>query len=63
MLGFLKTFLGLGYSKKKIVNVIRIESDEFEICKPKLVNTRKWIFGEKNRLVHFKEDSYFTMDL
>jgi len=63
MLGFIKAFLGLGYSKKKIVNVIRIESDEFEICKPKLVNTRKYVFGEKNRLVHYREDGYFTMDL
>ena len=63
MLGFIKAFLGLGYSKKKIVNVIRIESDEFEICKPKLVNTRNHMFGEKNRLVHFTGDKYFTMDL
>ena len=63
MFASIKAFLGLGYSKKKIVNVIRIESDEFEICKPKLVNTRKYLFGEKNRLVHYREDGYFTVDL
>jgi len=63
MLGSIRAFLGLGYSKKKIINVIRIESDEFEICKPKLVNTRKYVFGEKNRLIHYTGDGYFTLDL
>jgi len=63
MFASLRAFLGFGYSKKKIVNVIRIESDQFEICKPKLVNTRKWVFGEKNRLIHFRDNDIFTMDL
>lgn len=51
------------YSKKFEVNIIRVESDEFEICKPKKVTTRKRLFGEKNRIIHFKDDGVFTMDL
>lgn len=55
--------LGASYSKKVEVNIIRVESDQFEICKPKRVTTRKWVFGEKNRIIHFKADSVFTMEL
>jgi hypothetical protein len=63
MFGIIKGILGLGYQKKKIVNVIRVESDEFTVCKPKLVNTRKWAFGERNRIIHYSGKDFFTMDL
>ena len=55
--------VGASYSKKVVVNIIRVESDQFEICKPKRVTTRKWVFGEKNKIIHFKNNSIFTMDL
>jgi hypothetical protein len=63
MIGILKGIFGIGYTKKKIINVIRVESDEFTICTPKLVNTRKHVFGEKNRLVHYTDEGVFTVEL
>ena len=50
-------------SKKKKVNEIRIISDEFKICIPKLVWVQKWVYGEKTKVIHFKDDKVFEMDL
>ena len=50
-------------SKKKKINEIRIIHDEFKICIPKIVYVQKWLFGEKTKIVNYKENGIFEMDL
>ena len=51
--------LGIDYKRenKKIVHIMRVEDDKFEICKPKEVRQQN-LFGEKIWLVHRLEDRW-----
>jgi len=48
-------------SKKKTINEVRVISDEFKICTPKLVQKQKYVFGEESMIVHYKEDGKFAI--
>jgi hypothetical protein len=40
----------------KAVVVVRIETDDFEVCHAKIIPQRKLLFGEKKTLVHLKDN-------
>lgn len=39
--------------KESIDHVLRLETDKFEICQPKEIRKRKWIFFQQIFIVHF----------
>lgn len=55
---------GLSYKKETAIHTIRLETDDLEKCKPKIVRKRKRLFIEKTLLVHYKDDDdYVILDL
>jgi len=54
----MKIDVELPVSYKKIVHVQRIETDELEACKPKIIKERKGIkglFKTKTKVIHMNE--------
>ncbi len=43
-------------SFKKVIHVIRIETDELEVTKPKVLRKRVRILGERILVPHLQED-------
>lgn len=52
----------LKYERKKETYVLRIESDNFKICKPKIVRTQKYLVSEKTFIVHVKKKGKITYE-
>lgn len=47
-----KVNMDLGYGRKRDLNVLRLESDKFKICEPKIVRAQKYLISEKTWIVH-----------
>jgi len=50
----IKLDFGLGYHKKEITNIVRVEASKFKVCEPAQVRTKRYggLFGEITWIVH-----------
>ena len=50
--------LEVKYHKNVVEHVLRIETDEFEMCKTKVIKRRKWLISQEVFAVHAFPDGY-----
>jgi hypothetical protein len=50
------------YEKKSIPHVTRLETDTFELCKPKIIRKRVKLIGEKVVIVHYRAYDDYTIN-
>jgi hypothetical protein len=48
------------YEKNVVEHVLRIETDEFEICKTKIVKKRKWLVCQEVFAIHVFPEGRIT---
>ncbi len=54
--------VSVGYQKKNILNIYRLETDTLEFCKPKIIRKRHWMFGEKVMRIHYRGNDDYTVE-
>jgi hypothetical protein len=52
------------YKKENLLHIARLETDTAEQCKPKLIRKRRWFFGEKVVVFHWRGgDDYYINEI
>lgn len=52
----------LKYERKKETFVLRVESDNFKVCEPKIVRAQKYLVSEKTFVVHVNKKGKITYE-